>query len=1222
MVDISGFTTLSEQLAAAGREGTEQLIATLSRIFTVLLPATDDGGDVVKFAGDALFVLFSGPDHARHAAHAAWNMNRVLTAIGDIHLPSARARLRMSVGVHTGVFDFFLTGDDSVSVVLTGRDTTRVLELQSAADAGRILVSDETAAHLPSAQVAKEESAPGARRLLRAGTVVAASLMALSVGRTAAAERFLPRAFAQRPDLLASEPDHRWAAIAFVQVAGVADEPGPDDMERMQRLTRVVEEAAADTGVTLLDVDPAGGGYRFFLTAGAPTTVEDPEGRLLTAVLRIVDSGSAQADGWSLRAGVTSGRVFAGFVGAMYRQTYTVMGDPTNLAARLASRADPGTVLAARSVLDRTSRPFESDDAGTITVKGKTQDVPVAVVTGSAGRVETVVTSAPFRGRVDELRRLVALRESAADGFGGAVTVVAPAGTGKSRLIEQALEGTRLPIYRAAGDRYAMASPYRALQSLLRPLLDIAADIPADEAGERLARAVANRRPALTAWLPLLAPAFGADVPSTDEVDGLADEFRQDRAHAVLRRLLDDLLPTPACIVIEDAHWVDTASADALAAVLGGDIPHAVFLTRRDVEGGLELPGQRIELAGLSDDEATELVDSVLGRPLLPSDLYPILRRAEGNPLYLIELAAGLSNGSETLGIEQLVGERIDALPDQERTLLRRASVLGWAIPAALFVRCVGPAELAETGGIGAFLERLDDDVHFRHDLFREVAYEQLNFQTRRELHRAAAAVLAAEPALAGGPVAPMLMVHYDAAGDWEHAREAAAETAEAAEADWAIDDAVRAWRVAIAAAGHVRPPPPDLPELWSSLGRACVFAARSEEAVEAFTQGRRVARGALERARFDRERAHALALVGRPAEAESALKAAARVARAEGDARLLGTVLVRQGLMLLRQAHWSELRATASEAIALLEGAAESREEILALGDAYRYHDIAASELEGDDAMAHVDKALDLYRQVNDPGAASKVLSLLGVRAYYRGDWSAAVDLYREAGEAATAAGAIANANVNAANVAEILIDQGRVDEALSVLRPVLRIFRAGHETYLAAFATGFLGRAAHRSGDLDSAKRFFDEAAAEFAALGEADSEVDVRVRRLEADLDGGDRDAARAGIEALMEYDTRASGARLLRVRARLARLDGDDRAARGLADEAVSSAADSRFERALSLALVARLSGDAADAAIAEASAVFAELGVVDIDRLLDDPASDDHTNADPEMRAVR
>ena len=279
VVDISGFTTLSEQLAAAGREGTEQLIATLSRIFTVLLPVTDDGGDVVKFAGDALFVLFTGADHARHAAHAAWNMNRVLTAIGDIHLPAARARLRMSVGVHSGVFEFVLTGGENISRRADGpRHVARDRAAVGAPRPGRILVSDETAALLPAAQVARRSPRPGARRLLKAGSVATASLMALSVGRTEAAERFLPRAFAQRPDLLGAEPDHRWAAIAFIQVSDVPDEPADEDLERMDRLTDARREVAADTGVTLLDVDPAVGGYRYFLTAGAPTTARRPRG--------------------------------------------------------------------------------------------------------------------------------------------------------------------------------------------------------------------------------------------------------------------------------------------------------------------------------------------------------------------------------------------------------------------------------------------------------------------------------------------------------------------------------------------------------------------------------------------------------------------------------------------------------------------------------------------------------------------------------------------------------------------------------------------------------------------------------------------------------------------------------------------------------------------------------------------------------------------------------
>ena len=62
LIDISGFTALSDQLAARGRAGTEDLIDTLSRIFTLLLSATDDAGDVLKFAGDALMIHYQGQD--------------------------------------------------------------------------------------------------------------------------------------------------------------------------------------------------------------------------------------------------------------------------------------------------------------------------------------------------------------------------------------------------------------------------------------------------------------------------------------------------------------------------------------------------------------------------------------------------------------------------------------------------------------------------------------------------------------------------------------------------------------------------------------------------------------------------------------------------------------------------------------------------------------------------------------------------------------------------------------------------------------------------------------------------------------------------------------------------------------------------------------------------------------------------------------------------------
>ena len=105
---------------------------------------------------------------------------------------------------------------------------------------------------------------------------------------------------------------------------------------------------------------------------------------------------------------MTSGRVFAGFVGAQYRQTYTVMGDSTNLAARLTARAEPGTVLAARSVLERTTTAFTWEDGGTITVKGKKQEVPVAVVSASGtGAAFASATGSSATARVTTASRTV-----------------------------------------------------------------------------------------------------------------------------------------------------------------------------------------------------------------------------------------------------------------------------------------------------------------------------------------------------------------------------------------------------------------------------------------------------------------------------------------------------------------------------------------------------------------------------------------------------------------------------------------------------------------------------------------------------------------------------------------------------------------------------------------------------------------------------------------------
>jgi class 3 adenylate cyclase/tetratricopeptide (TPR) repeat protein len=1191
VVDISGFTTLSEQLAAAGREGTEQLIATLSRIFTVLLPVTDDGGDVVKFAGDALFILFTGPDHARHAVHAAWNMNRVLTAIGDIHLPAARARLRMSVGVHSGTYDVVLVGDGQVGAILTGAATARVLALQDAAEAGRILVSDETAAFLPAGQVTAADQLAGAHRLLRAGSVATASLMALSAGRAEASTRFLPRAFADRPDLLAAEPDHRWAAIGFVRVSGVGDSPTAADIDRMDGLTRTVELIAAETGVTLLDIDPAPDGYRYFLTAGAPTSVEDPEGRLITAAARIV----ATDTDYTLQAGVTSGRVFAGFVGAHFRQTYTVMGDPTNLAARLTSRAEPGTVLVARAALERTTRAFATRDPGEVSVKGKTAPIPVAVVTDApASGGDVVETRTDFVGRAHEVAEVGAVMAAP----GRTLVLTGPAGIGKSRLVAQSEAVSGVAAHHCHGDRYAASTPFRALQPLVRTLLEIAPAADSAMAAARLREVVEAGRPDLEPWLALIAPAAGAVASESPAVQALDDAFRAERTAETVADLLGALLDAGSCLVVDDAQWVDAASAAALTAFAGRAGRGPLLVARRDEGDGFAPEGERLALEGLTDDDAADLVEAVAGRRMLPADLAPVLARAAGNPLYLIELAASTGD-DDTLGIEQLVGERIDALSESDRTTLRRAAVLGTRIPLGLYLTCVGMPLLS--ADLSTFLELGVDTVSFRSELFRDVAYAQLTFQSRRELHRAAAAKIEAEPALGGAARDAMLAVHYEAAGDWEAARDAATRAAAAAEKSLALEDAVRSYRRAVEAARHTDGTGDELPRLLEALGRVAVAGGWAAEGLEAFSGARALLRDAVERARIDRERAYALNVLGRPTEAVRALRSARRALAGVGESgrAVLGAVAVTEAGLRLRQGRWSDARTLANEAISLLDGLTDDATPRV-LADAYRYHDIAASELEGDGAMVHLQRALELYDAAGDELSKSKVLSLLGVRAYYRGEWTIAAAMYGQARAAAEAAGDVVGAAIESANAAEILVDQGRRDEALPLIRSARRVFEASDNPYLVAFVTDFAGRAHQQAGDVETARDEFAASAAGFDAVGEADAAHGARVRLAEVELDAAELDAARTLLG-----DLDGDSPRLVRQRARLALADGDADTARSLARSAADDPVATPLERGLSLALVAQLEDDAA--ARAEAARLLDSLGVVNTDSVLTSPA---------------
>jgi class 3 adenylate cyclase/tetratricopeptide (TPR) repeat protein len=1212
-IDISGFTTLSEQLARRGRVGAEDLVSTLTRIFTLLMSATDDGGDVVKFAGDALLVKYDGPDHALHACHAASAIQRLLAVVGNVRLAGARARLRMSVGVHTGRFEFLLTGEEQQNLVVCGPALDRVLELQDAASAGEILVSPEVAAALP-AYSCKQAREPG----LLLGRVPPVPSLGSSWRPPPGHShlwRYLPTAFQARHDLLLADSDHRRTAVAFVQVSGLgAALDRRTAAAEIDLLTRAVDDACAETGTTLLDADIARDGYRYFLTAGAPQTVEDPEGRLVRALLRIA---SVETGGLSVRGGVTAGQVFAGPVGASSRRTFSVMGDTTNLAARLTARAPEGGVLAHDGVLARSLTTFTTEDAHTVRVKGKAEPVPVSVVTGVVGQRGREDTRLPFVGREAELEVLARSLARAADGHGTVVEVVGEAGLGKSRLIAEAVERSGLRIVTLTNDPYGAAVHHRALGLLLRQLLGLSSEDGPEATRARVEDVVSQQAPQLARWLPLLGPALETGFGTTPAVEQLDDRFRPARFRDTVRDLVHALLDEPTVVVVEDAHWVDPMSADTLSAAFSDleGVPAAVLLSRRDTDAGLhgsqDFATTELRPAPVGADVARVLVGGATQEPLRPAEVEAIVNRASGNPLFLLELAATRSAEEELpSSVEELVGLRMDELDAGDRDTLRQAAVLGSRFPAALHAGVTGAGELVEAAPAPTLLRFLevtpDGVVVFRREVYREVAYQRLTFRRRREIHARAAQVIEAEPSLAGAPPMPMLSLHFFAAGEWESAYRCSHQAALEARAQYANNEAVEFCTRAIESGRRSGASAAALVELHRLQGEVLNLSGRHAEALRAFAAARR---GLSEPSQVV-DVVYRIGMVRREAGLfSSALTAAAQVRTLAGSmpAEQQNTWLAEADLLAAGVRYWQgrcpqcqRLSLAAVEhAQTLEEGTTRTR----LLARAYSLHDTAVIELEGRPG-AYGDLPIRMFGEIGDLYNEGRFCVNLAVGHYYQGDWDLAVAMYRRSLELAERIGDVFSVAVAQMNIGEVLAYQGKPSEARPLLITSLSSLRALKTPLAAAHVACYLGVAARLAGDVQEAGEWFDESSGLFEEAGRSSgfSLDELRTRLLELSLDRGELSHVieeANGLLARQEPLADVHRARVLRSSGLASLLSDDLDGAAVALQESLRVAADASqpYEQALSMAALAKAEPPDGRELLAEASKILTSLGVV-------------------------
>jgi class 3 adenylate cyclase/tetratricopeptide (TPR) repeat protein len=513
---------------------------------------------------------------------------------------------------------------------------------------------------------------------------------------------------------------------------------------------------------------------------GAPVAREDHASRACLAALAILEFAAAEnrrGHNLVVRVGIHSGDVIVRASTFDLSIQYDAVGESVHLAARMEQMAKPGTALVTADTFKATEGMLRASTLGWMTVRGRPEPVEVYELLGAipnAPRVRSLSYRgvSPFINRTSEVALLQCLTNSVKEGGGRIATVVAEAGTGKSRLIEEFLGLEVTPSWRLAKATclsYDSATDFAPFADLLRRHLSLDSEYDA----ERLRIALLDWMNSLGAdlsWLmsPLLV-LFGANPRDDAWLLLTPAERRQRLVAAISEALLREAQRHPLCIVLEDLHWADAGTREVLDLLVDA-LPTArllcVVTSRPEISFGWQESsnGAVIRLTPLPPLEAGKLLQHILGTSSdLDTTSHLIIERAEGNPLFLEECVRSLADEGVLLGspgafypakeiskivlpstIALVVSQRIDLLDAAAKHVLQAASAIGVQVPVSVLADVVQLSSellrqaldrLCRAEFIDQTIFLSEPEYAFRHVVLRDVAYDSLLREQRRLLH-------------------------------------------------------------------------------------------------------------------------------------------------------------------------------------------------------------------------------------------------------------------------------------------------------------------------------------------------------------------------------------------------------------------------------------------------------------------------------------------------------
>ena len=1025
------------------------------------------------------------------ATACALAMQQAMQYFKKVDVPeSGTVELAIKIAVAIGPVRRFVVGDPKIQLidVMAGKTLDRLVAGEQQALKGEVLLDEQTVAALQDQvdiRMWRDDEEIGARFAVvdKLNVVVAPNPWPTVAGGAVSDERIRPwllppvyhRLESGMGDFLT---ELRPAIALFMQFGGLDYDGDPQAQLKLNSFVQTVQRVLARYDSYLLNLTIGDKGSYIYASFGAPLAHEDDASRAISAALQLRDLKMEPITG--VKIGVSQGRTRTGSYGGTNRRTYSALGDDVNLAARLMQNAPMGEALITSRVQKGSGDAFVWEQLAPLRVKGRLQPVTVLrLIAEQKRRITHLYESKyalPMVGREVELALIEEKFDKAPAGNGHILGITAEIGMGKTRLMVEVIRIARrrnIAGYSGECQSYGTSTGYLVWQNIWRGFFGLDPTWTLTEQIHQLEQELAQINSALLPRLPLLSAVLNVQIPDNELTATFSAKLRKESLEALLVDCVRSRAhEMPFLLVLEDCQWIDPLSHDLLDVIARAvsDLPVVIAFAYRPPElrqwvtvGVRQLAHfTEIVLTNLQTAEVGQLVslklEQIYGEKteMPPALVERISARAEGNPFYIEELINYLHdrgiNPQEEGALQRvdlptslysLVLGRIDQLSENQRTLLKVASVIGRFFHVAMLWGISNQFEEEQQLHVDLdILNKLDLTLLdtpepelaylFKHVLTQEIAYETLPFATRAMLHEQIGQYIEQTYHAVLNQYVYLLAHHFGQSENKEKKCEYLLRAGEQAQANYANRDAVSYYERLLPLISDEK-----RLDVLLKLGQVLELEGNWPAADEQYR--------------------HALILAE---QYQDKLK--------QGLAQFAVAEILRKQSRYPEAAMWYEKALFAFEEIQDRGGIARILTSFGTLG---------AQQGKFDEAERFYGSALEIRRTLNHRSDIGNILNNLSLVSQLKGDLASARALQEESLNIRRELGDkwfIAN-SLN--NIGFIAIDQGELTEARSRLEEALAIQREIGDKWAIANSLNNLANAVRNQGDYVTSHEYYEE-------------------------------------------------------------------------------------------------------------------------------------------------